>query len=631
MNERKLFQSIIKREKIKNEKVRVNLEKNYKAFKFKSTKGITLIALVISIIVMLILAGVSLNATIGDNGIITQAQNAKKIQELAKTKENLEYMFFDYNVGESDTKTISEFLNSKVTSGDIDEFKVYPVDGNLKMVIKKDGNYFYVNKVGEYYSAIQMDTELGNINSGFTVVTKDEFNNLKDGSMKFELKENEDSTLIFYDEINDSFNFEVLGGNVTIYVNQNMTLTNKGMKRSAIDIHSGATLNIHIDNDVTMTVDSGLGIEGETTGKLGAKGGEGGYAGIHVPEGANLNIYGKGTIIAYGGNAGTGGGAVGDNTGGAGGGGAGAGIGGNGGAGGDANSTFGHMSSRVGTNDSGFDGKNGENAGNINIYENVKIFAYGGGGASGGKSPLDSHYTNSGAGAGGYPAAGIGGGGAGGGGGDHCKPGGGYSGGAGEPYNIEGINGLGTTYVSFNTDSKDSLAGGYYTYAGLQNSEVIVGWFGLGGAYFKTFWSSGGSGGIAGNGGNIKASSNSTIYAYNGDRITNGDYSSTYYQYDKSGNLTKEQANVIIKKNNMKFIPTFIFIQSGIRRAVYADKDYISDELASRFEIDRNNVDKRFELISENSNIQSYGQGIGSGAGYVELSNGTYVIDDTMN
>ena len=43
--------------------------------------GITLIALVISIIVMLILAGVSLNATIGDNGIITQAQNAKKIQE----------------------------------------------------------------------------------------------------------------------------------------------------------------------------------------------------------------------------------------------------------------------------------------------------------------------------------------------------------------------------------------------------------------------------------------------------------------------------------------------------------------------------------------------------------------------
>ena len=31
---------------------------------------------------------------------------------------------------------------------------------------------------------------LGNINTGFTVVTKDEFNNLQDGSMKFDLKDN---------------------------------------------------------------------------------------------------------------------------------------------------------------------------------------------------------------------------------------------------------------------------------------------------------------------------------------------------------------------------------------------------------------------------------------------------------
>ena len=51
--------------------------------KVYSANGITLIALVISIIVMLILAGVSLNATIGDNGIITQAQNATYMQSIA--------------------------------------------------------------------------------------------------------------------------------------------------------------------------------------------------------------------------------------------------------------------------------------------------------------------------------------------------------------------------------------------------------------------------------------------------------------------------------------------------------------------------------------------------------------------
>ena len=49
--------------------------------------GITLIALVISIIIMLILAGVSLNATIGDNGIITQAQNATYMQSISVLEE----------------------------------------------------------------------------------------------------------------------------------------------------------------------------------------------------------------------------------------------------------------------------------------------------------------------------------------------------------------------------------------------------------------------------------------------------------------------------------------------------------------------------------------------------------------
>ena len=44
----------------------------------KNKKGITLIALVISIIVLLILAGVSLQALIGDNGILTQATKSKE-------------------------------------------------------------------------------------------------------------------------------------------------------------------------------------------------------------------------------------------------------------------------------------------------------------------------------------------------------------------------------------------------------------------------------------------------------------------------------------------------------------------------------------------------------------------------
>ncbi|MFR8145153.1 MAG: hypothetical protein ACLU84_08805 [Clostridia bacterium] len=50
-------------------------------------KGVTLIALVITIIVLIILAGVAINALVGENRIITQAQKAKEETEQGKRNE----------------------------------------------------------------------------------------------------------------------------------------------------------------------------------------------------------------------------------------------------------------------------------------------------------------------------------------------------------------------------------------------------------------------------------------------------------------------------------------------------------------------------------------------------------------
>ena len=63
--------------------------KNRKKIKTKN-KGITLIALVITIIVLLILAGVTISALSGDNGILTNASKAKYATELSQYKEELE-------------------------------------------------------------------------------------------------------------------------------------------------------------------------------------------------------------------------------------------------------------------------------------------------------------------------------------------------------------------------------------------------------------------------------------------------------------------------------------------------------------------------------------------------------------
>ena len=55
----------------------------------KNNKGITLIALVITIIVLLILAGVSIAMLTGENGILTQAENSKEDTAMAEAADKI--------------------------------------------------------------------------------------------------------------------------------------------------------------------------------------------------------------------------------------------------------------------------------------------------------------------------------------------------------------------------------------------------------------------------------------------------------------------------------------------------------------------------------------------------------------
>ena len=72
----------------------------------KSVKGITLIALVITIVVLIILAGVAINLTLGDNGIFNKTKYAKEQHEKGVAKEEL-----DRAILEIQTEEISEGRN----------------------------------------------------------------------------------------------------------------------------------------------------------------------------------------------------------------------------------------------------------------------------------------------------------------------------------------------------------------------------------------------------------------------------------------------------------------------------------------------------------------------------------------
>ena len=64
----------------------------------KNNKGITLVALVITIIVLLILAGVSLSLVLGENGVLSQAKNAKVKTDTAAAKEKLLLDLSEYEI-----------------------------------------------------------------------------------------------------------------------------------------------------------------------------------------------------------------------------------------------------------------------------------------------------------------------------------------------------------------------------------------------------------------------------------------------------------------------------------------------------------------------------------------------------
>ena len=157
----------------------------------------------------------------------------------------------------------------------------------------------------------------------------------------------------------------LLDGNIYV-VNKNTIIDASGLSGiPGLRVAEGAKTAIYIPSGITLTV------YGSNADK-----GIGGCAGINVPQGSELSVVGEGTLIAYGGNAGSG--SVGEDgtapsfdasnsnnfsgTGGVGGGGGGAGIGtagGNGGNGGEQTKLVKYI--KWDSTWSGDNGKNGEN------------------------------------------------------------------------------------------------------------------------------------------------------------------------------------------------------------------------------------------------------------------------------
>ena len=163
-NERKYVKKIIEKSEIETIKVNTNAKRTIHNLKKKkqdkinfqiqnqirTQKGITLLALVITIIVLLILAGITIGAITGDNGIIGNAGRAKEEAEIANEKEILEkatvQAMGNNKYGNIEEEELQEQLDKETGEGkaeatDVGEgFEVLFKESNRYYTIDKDGN-----------------------------------------------------------------------------------------------------------------------------------------------------------------------------------------------------------------------------------------------------------------------------------------------------------------------------------------------------------------------------------------------------------------------------------------------------------------------------------------------------------
>ena len=120
----------------------------------KRNKGITLIALVITIIILIILAGIAINAVFGENGLILRAQEAKFKTEVSNIRDIVEMKRIQ--IGPN-----GEIILNKMNLESIDDISIAQknkyITGGKKLVISGNKLCYYNEEEDSEFSRIEKD------------------------------------------------------------------------------------------------------------------------------------------------------------------------------------------------------------------------------------------------------------------------------------------------------------------------------------------------------------------------------------------------------------------------------------------------------------------------------------------
>lgn len=125
---------------------------------FKKERGITLVALVVTIVVLLILAGVSISMVLGNNGIVTKAKDSQAAQDKAYARE----------VVESALKSVQiDVLTGKISAGSV--ANVVTAIGDSKFTAGADTNTITYKPKTDGTTTYTVTVDISDVNTGYIV------------------------------------------------------------------------------------------------------------------------------------------------------------------------------------------------------------------------------------------------------------------------------------------------------------------------------------------------------------------------------------------------------------------------------------------------------------------------------
>ena len=122
-------------------------------------RGITLIALVITIIVLLILAGVTIATLTGDNGILTKAQEAKTETEEGEEKEKVKLSAVGALAKDNGGEIKEQYLDEELANNFGEKGTDYNLEGSgpFTVTIIESGRSYLINEDGTIEEAIKRE------------------------------------------------------------------------------------------------------------------------------------------------------------------------------------------------------------------------------------------------------------------------------------------------------------------------------------------------------------------------------------------------------------------------------------------------------------------------------------------